>query len=489
MVKIKSFLYDLSSYLFCKTLKNIMRTFFLLLFLSFPFLVFSQNDYVIITDVLINGNKKTKEKTILRELNFAVGDTIPTADLMPLVQRSEEQVLNTGLFSKAKINIKNWDTETNQITVSIDLREMWYIYPFYIFELADRNFNVWWQEQGRSLKRVNYGGRFVYTNLTGRRDLLKAVVQFGYTKKFELSYNLPMIANSRNLGVFAEIHYSNRKEIAYITEKSKLLFKKQAGEPLLLQRFRVGGGVSYRQGADIYHTAKIIFSDNWIGDTISQVLNPDYFLNSRNRQRHFTLQYDFTIDKRDVKAYPKSGNFLSIFLQKDGVGFFDDVSTFAATGTYAHYFSFGKKITFGAKLKGRYTFTREEQPYTHVSALGYLPNYLRGYELYVMDGMDYFYTKSHLRFQLFNREINWGKYMFIPQFRLMPVKVYFAINNDIGYANAPFNGERSTLSNQWLWGRGVGLDFVVFHDKIWQFEYSFNHLGEHGFFLHFEFSF
>ena len=109
--------------------------------------------------------------------------------------------------------------------------------------------------------------------------------------------------------------------------------------------------------------------------------------------------------------------------------------------------------------------------------------------MYVIDGMDYLYAKTHFQYQIFNKEINWGKFMFIPQFRLMPLKVYIAINNDLGYANAPFNGVRSTLSNQLLWGRGVGLDFVVFQDKVWQFEYSFNNLGEHGFFLHFELTF
>jgi len=449
-----------------------MRILLLFFLLTSPLFLFSQNEQVIVTDIIIEGNKKTKERTVLRELNFAVGDTIPTVALMPNLRRSEELLLNTGLFTAAKINIKNWDTDKNQISITIELREMWYLYPFYIFELADRNFNVWWEEQGRSFKRINYGGRLAWLNLTGRRDLLKATVQFGYTKKFELSYNLPMLGKSRNLGGFAEIHYSNRKEIAYITEASKLLFKKQVGEPLLLTRFRVGAGVSYRQGLNKYHTGKIIFSDNSIGDTISQVLNPDYFLESRGRQRHFTLQYDFTLDKRDVKAYPQAGNLFSIFLQKDGFGFFDDVNAFSATSTYAHYFPLGKKISFGAKLKARYTFTRAEQPYTHV-----------------IDGMDYAYAKTHFQFQIFKREINWGKYMFIQQFRLMPLKVYLAINNDFGYANAPFNGERSTLSNEFLWGRGVGLDFVVFQDKVWQFEYSWNHLGEHGFFLHFEFSF
>lgn len=466
-----------------------MRILFLLFFLGLSHLGFSQNDLVVVKSISIEGNKKTKNRTIFRELSFAEGDTIPTAELMPRLQRSEQLILNTGLFSKAKINIKNWDTGNNTIAIVVEVREMWYFYPMYVFELADRNFNVWWEEQGRSLKRVNYGGRFSHINLTGRRDYLKTIIQFGYTKKFEVSYNLPMIGKSKNLGAFVEAHFSNRREIAYVTDSSKLLFKKEVDEPILLKRFRVGAGVSYRSGLNTYHTGKILFSDNWIGDTIATVLNPDYFLESRSRQRHFTLQYSVTIDKRDVKAYPQAGNLTSLFFQKDGFKIFDDINAFSATATYAHYFPLGKKISFGAKLKGRYTFTRKEQPYTHVSALGYYPNYLRGYELYVIDGMDYFYAKTHFQFRVFKKEINWGKYMLIPQFRLMPIKVYLAINNDFGYANAPYNGERSILSNEWLWGRGVGLDVVVFQDKLWQFEYSFNNLGEQGFFLHFELSF
>ena len=346
-----------------------MRILFLLFSLSFTQLLFSQNEQVVVTDILIEGNKKTKEKPILRELDFAFGDTIPTIDLISRLRRSEELLLNTGLFTLVRINIKIWNADTNHISINIELHEMWYLYPFYIFELADRNFNVWWEEQERSLKRINYGGRLTWLNLTGRRDLLKATIQFGYTKKFELSYNRPMLGKSQNLGGYAEIHYSNRKEIAYITKDSRLLFKRQFGEPSLLTRFRLGAGVSYRQGLNKYHTGKIIFSDNSIGDTISQTLNPDYFLESRNQQQHFTLQYAFTLDKRDVKAYPQDGNLFTLLLQKDGFGLFDDLNIFAATGTYAHYFHLGKKLSFGAKLKGRYTFTRAEQPYTHVSAL------------------------------------------------------------------------------------------------------------------------
>ena len=468
-----------------------MRTLLLFIFLLFSVGIFAQNEYVIVDQILIEGNKKTKEKTIFRELDFEIGDTIRIENLVPRLKLNEALVLNTSLFVFVKMNVKDWDTETNRVSVTIEVSEMWYLYPIPLFELADRNFTIWWSEQNRALDRVNYGLRFAAQNLTGRRDALKFVAQFGYTQKFELSYDLPMIGNSKNWGAFVDAHYSNRKEIAYITEGSRLLFQKQEDEAILLKRFRVGAGTTYRKGIFQYHTAKILYSSNWIGDSIAQVYNPDYFLDSRTRQKHFTFQYDFTVDKRDVKPYPMSGYHYSFFIQKSGFSKSEDVNTLFASASYGRYFPFGKekKHSFGARVKGRYFFTRDEPPYTHVWALGYLPDVLKGYEFYIIDGMDYALAKTHVRFQVFNREINWGKYMFIPQFKLMPMKIFFTINNDFAYVNAPFNGDRSTFSNRGLWGGGIGLDLVVFYDKIWQFEYSFNHLGERGFYLSWEFSF
>jgi len=401
-------------------------------------------------------------------------DTIRIENLVPRLKINEALVLNTSLFVFVKMNVKDWNTESNRVTVTIEVSEMWYLYPIPLFELADRNFTIWWSEQNRALDRVDYGLKFAAQNLTGRRDALKFVIQFGYTPKFEISYDLPMIGNSKNWGAFVDAHYSNRKEIAYITEGSRLLFQKQEDEAIMLKRFRVGGGTTYRKGIFQYHTAKILYSSNWIADSIAQVYNPDYFLDSRTQQKHFTFHYHY-----------------SFFIQKSGFSKSEDVNTLFASASYGRYFPFGKekKHSFGARVKGRYFFTRDEPPYTHVWALGYLPDVLKGYEFYIIDGMDYALAKTHVRFQIFNKEINWGKYMFIEQFRLMPMKIYFTINNDFAYVNAPYNGERSTFSNRGLWGGGIGLDLVVFYDKIWQFEYSFNHLGERGFFLSWEFSF
>jgi len=473
----------------CYGLKAIVSLIILLFFNCMIADVLIAQDKLVVIQIELEGNKRTKERVILRELDFSIGDTLSLNNLSVRSESNEQLVMNTSLFTEVQIEfiiIKG-----QQAKALITVREFWYIFPLVLFKLADRNFSIWWTEQNRSLERVNYGMRFFHHNLTGRRDRLRLITQVGYLKQIDLAYDLPMVGDKENLGVFADIHFSNQKEVAYITQDSRLKFFKEEEEPILLKRFRVGAGLTYRDGIFKYHTGKLFYSSSWIGESIA-ALNPAYFLNGINQQQHFTLQYDFTIDKRDVKAYPIKGYQVSLFAQKDGFGFkHEDVNTLSAVASYARFFPLGKqqKHSFGAKLQGRYTFNRSEQPYTHISAIGYSPNVLKGYEFYVIDGLDYVYLKTHFRIRLLKKDINWGKWVFLQQFRYMPLKIFFTINNDVGYVNAPYNKAKSTLSNEFLWGRGVGIDFLLYYDKLWRFEYSFNNLGERGLFFSWELAF
>lgn len=459
-------------------------------FLYFSILLYGQQDTIYtIAQIEIEGNKRTKEAVILRELDFELGDTIHAINLSNRLETNQKWVMNTSLFTEVIIKIE--PISGTEMKAVVQVREFWYIFPLVLFKLADRNFSIWWSEQNRSLDRVNYGMRFFHHNLTGRRDRLRLITQIGYLKVLELAYDLPMVGDNENLGVFADIHFSNQKEVAYVTEGSRLKFFGEPEEPILLRRFRIGAGATYRDGLFKYHTGKLFYSSSSIGESIA-ALNPEYFLNGLTAQQHLTLQYDFTIDRRDVKVYPIKGYKLSLFAQKDGFGFdHEDVNVLWTVASYSRFFALGKqqKHSFGAKIQGRYTFNRSEQPYTHVSAIGYIPNVLKGYEFYVVDGMDYLYLKTHFRIRLLQKEINWGKWVFLQQFRYMPLKVYFTINNDVGYVNAPFNQIKSTLSNEVLWGRGVGLDILLYYDKLLRFEYSFNHLGERGLFFSWELAF
>ena len=104
----------------------------------------------------------------------------------------------------------------------------------------------------------------------------------------------------------------------------------------------------------------------------------------------------------------------------------------------------------------------------------------------MIDGLDYGYWKNSIRFQLLKKEINWGEYMPIPQFKVMPFRIYLSLNQDLGIVNTPFYAQGNPLANRWLWSGGLGLDMITYYDKVIQIQYTINHLREKGLFLHFK---
>ncbi|MCR9286553.1 MAG: BamA/TamA family outer membrane protein [Bacteroidetes bacterium] len=444
-------------------------------------------DYVFIENIEVTGQKRTKPNIILRELDITVGDTISLSNLTERIEWNQQLLMNTGLFTKAKINFKNWEGGTNRVRLLIEVSENWFVYPVPIFELADRNFNVWWETYNHSLKRVNFGVRFYHINLTGRKDLMKLVAQYGFTQKYEIEYTLPFINKKQSLGLFTNFLYTRNKELGYTTLENKLQFFRD-DEDVLLKRFRGGLGIIHRPDLFFSQSLVLNYHQNELHESVPLELNDDFFLDGL-KQRYFSLIYETSLDRRNIRAYPTKGYFLSFLAQKDGFGFFDNLNAFYLTGYAEKYFLLNEKWNLRQTAKGRIALVREKQPYNNSVALGYELDYIRGYEFYVIDGLDYAYSKTSLRFRLASWKYDFGKYMPIKAFKVMPIKLYLAVNNDFGFVNNPFYGENNSLSNELLWGYGVGLDLVIYNDKVFQFEYSANRLGEHGFFLHWEFNF
>lgn len=460
-----------------------LSLFFLLLL--FPLLTFAQFDYVFIDSIQIKGNKKTKDRIILREMKIEVGDSIHINELNRTLELNEKLILNAGLFTWGKINIKTWDPLTNRITLLIELAEAWYIYPFPIFELADRNFNVWWGEQNRSFKRVNYGLRINHHNTTGHNDPAKLVVQAGYTQKYELRYTLPPLNDRQTYGITAELFYAKNREIGYTTTENKLLFERRENE-FPEQRFRAGVSFVFRPKFRSFHFFKIGFQQNTISDFVITDLNPNYFMDGNTRQRFIHFRYEYVYENRDIIPYPLSGNFLSVALEKEGIGIFGERNGFYLTGKFAQYLSFKKKWSVELIGKGMVSLVRTEQPYNKYKALGYFGDYLRGYELYVIDGLDYGYFKTSLRYELINERLKVGDLLPVKLLRWVPLRIYFTMNSDAGYVNDPQFHQENPLTNQWLWGGGFGLDINIFYGSTFQVEYSINHLKEKGLFLHYK---
>jgi outer membrane protein assembly factor BamA len=462
--------------------------FFLFSFLTLLVNASAQSvDYFVVSDIVIKGNKRTKPNVIFNELDFAIGDTIYTSELPIRKKENEKRLLGTALFTGAILNISKWNIEDGTTNIVIALQENWYIYPSLIFELADRNFNVWWTDQNRDFSRVNYGLSIDHINVTGRKDKLKLKVQQGYTRKYELKYNYPYI--SQTWGAFGEIFFANQKEIGYTTNDNKTVFEKRDDERILLRRFRTGLGANYRPDVYQFHDFKLEYHQNSIDDVIAEDVAPDYFLNGETSQRYFALKYDFSYDKRIFNLYPEGGFMFFGNITKEGLGIFDDFNNLSVAVGVEKYFQLGERWIWGGRIKAKTNLIRNTVAFANNTGLGYGNDLVRGYELYVVDGTDWALAKTSLRYRLYKKNMNWGKYMLLQQFKQMNLRIFLRANLDFGFVNEPTYKDSNTLNNRFLVGYGPAVDMLLYHTFIMSFEYSFNHLGEGGLFLSSSFNF
>lgn len=441
--------------------------------------------HLIINNIVLEGLDRTKEDILLRELNITQGDTILLPALTETLEENKKRILSTALFNLVSINVKNWEGENADIHISV--REAWYIYLTPIFELADRNFNVWWNEQGRSFDRVNYGLRLDHINLTGRRDYLKLKFQRGYTRKYEAKYIRPFVNEAKTIGLRAEIFYSDNRELSYITQENKPVFYQSADEKKLLERFRTGIGVDHRPSLYFSQGVRLEYHNNGVNREVAD-LNPNYFLDDDIRLKFFLLQYFIDYDRRNFFIYPDAGYKISLDIKKEGFDLAGKYNNLPITLGVEAYHSLNEKNILSARLKARTSPIRETLAFANNTGLGYGEDYVSGYELYVMDGRDFFYGKFAYSLKIFEKVIS-VPYMPVKQFKLNAIKAYLRWQTDIAYVNEPTYISTNFLNNRWLIGYGPALDIILYNNYLIKFEYTSNHLNERGLYIHTDISF
>ncbi len=442
-------------------------------------------EYVYVDSISIAGNYKTRDFVILREMSIREGDTILVDELSGRIAQSEQMIMNTGLFNRAGISFKAWEGETNRVELLVTVEETWFLYPIPIFELADRNFNVWWVEQNRSLKRTNYGMDFAHINVTGRNDRLKAAVKYGYTRRYELAYNIPYINEAKTLGFSVMTDYIRNREVNYQTRDNKQEFFEQEDD-FVYARFRTQLGLVYRPAVKSFHRFTLGFQQTQVGEEIAKLHNPEFFLGGRRSMRFASFRYEFLQEGRDVAAYPWEGYYLSGELLKEGLGLFGERDGMTIRAGAGRYLPLNRRWSMALEARGKLSLIRTQQPYRENRALGFGADRIRGYEYYIIDGLDMGLLKSSLRFRFLDKALNFGKLMPIDAFKRMPFRLHLSFNSDFGYVNAPHASPElnNFLNNRALWGGGIGLDIVLYYNKVIQIEYSYNDLLESGLFLH-----
>ncbi len=470
-----------------KSLKNGLFWLFFV-FIAFPYTLFANQTDTIpstlvrIDSISIHGNRRTMESYALRELNVRVGDLLPRVGLAEKLEFDRLLLLNTRLFTRVVMEVVLLEADSSRLHLHYTVYESLYIFPIPVFELADRNFNVWWSEFNRSLDRVNYGIDVSHINFTGRADVFKMAAIFGYSNKYSIAYKTPYINRKQTIGFQTSVSYSRSREVAFDTEENKLKFEVNPND-WQITRWYANAGITWRPHIFSRHSLVAEYHLNRVSENIASDLNPNFFLNGQTQQRHISLIYNLVIDYRDIHPYPLSGYRWVFEVRGNGLLPSDDLRLFRFYAEYNKYFSFNKRLSLQTIFKARTSLPRRQPPYFNNQALGYGGNFVRGYEYFVADGLDFGLVKASFHIELINKALDLSRLIPFRSFNVLPLKIYFSLNNDLGYAQDPWYGANNSLSNRILYGYGFGLDIVAFYNSTARFEYSWNDLGHGGFYL------
>tara|TARA_B100001057_G_scaffold225309_1_gene225630 strand:+ start:1929 stop:3311 length:1383 start_codon:yes stop_codon:yes gene_type:complete len=456
-----------------------MRLILIFLIVIFAFTSYSQEVFII-KSIEIEGIKATKRATVFRELSFQIGDSLTLKEFNGKLKQSELNIGSQWLFNFVDI-VPSYNQ--NEININIEVVERWYVWPYPILEISERNFNVFWDSLQNSnytdFSRLNYGVFLNWYNFRGRNELLKLKFRKGYKEHYLFEYDIPYINKSKTLGTILNVELFRMKQFHYKTIDNSLLYKSYDEQYFL--NLNSVFTLQYKKDLNLTHRLSIKHSWFEVPKEI-QILNPNFLGNDKDDFEFSTLEYNYENEKRNSISYPTKGSFNKVLISAHRSQN-EDFNNFKIIAKTENHFMLKPRWLIGNSVKAK-AQTNTTLPYILNESLGF-EDYLRGYEYYVIDGEHYAMTKTAVKYELVSNQKLDVPYLKMEQFKKSYYSFYFSIFADMGVVINNQYADQNTLNNTFLFSQGVSLDFVTYYDKLLRLEYSRNHLNEFGFFIHF----
>lgn len=434
----------------------------------------SNEDYYHIYNVYITGNKITRDKVILQEANLHAEDSIAKKDIQDILKKSRNRIYNLGLFNEVTVSFQ--EKNPPYILVDIVVTERWYIWPVPVFELRDRNLNIWWQH--KSLKRVSYGITGGIENFRGRNESIALSLTTGYSKAAILVYDIPNVNYTYRIGLNMMGIYSQRKELVYATTKGKEQFYKQHLTPSrTYQTFRIASTkrITLLRKLEAYAQYRAI----QISDSVL-VFNPEYLLSKHTSINYGKVGLKYWDNHVDIVEYPLKGYTYSVETQWAGLGS-QRFNTFKAFFNYQLYGKIAGKRHFWKYEGNSAWLSQKALPFEEYLFMGY-DDVVRGNEYYVQQGHAKALQSLEYRYVLIPRKIYPMRWMFIRQFRNLPWAAYFTAFTDAGYM---YNRQHiaNPLVNRTIYGYGLGLNILAPYGTVIKIDHSWNQFNENNWYV------
>lgn len=432
---------------------------------------------IIIRSIIIIGNNTTKTDIVTREITFNYLDTLTEAALHKKMHLSQQNLMNTGLFNF--VDIRKLNIDSTQADIYVMLTERWYFWPIPLFEIADRNFNIWWKT--KNPHHLNFGTYLIKYNFRGRRETLQAKIQFGFSQQFALQYDLPYLNKKQTLGMGFVAYVTRNHEIYYGSENNKLLFYRD-DKNFVRKDFQFRYNFAYRPNIYNLHKVEMRYYNANVQDTITKIATR-YFTNNTNKAQILTAAYNFDRDRRDYKTYALKGYRFTLDVSKIGFGLLkNENSNYTKIEVTAEkHQTITKKLNYAIYGKGKWTNTNDV-PYYLQRGLGFL-DVVRGYDYYVIDGQQFALFKNGFKYELFsNKKVELEPFK-NDRFRKAFYAFYVDVFADAGYVSDNLYETKNKLANQWLYGYGAGIHFITIYDIVLRAEVARNANKETGFYI------
>ncbi len=391
----------------------------------------------VVRNITIRGNETTKDFVILREMSVRPGSRATEE----AIQYDRNRIYSLGLFN----NVQIWIQPLSGVDADllVEVHERWYIFPYPIFGLRDRDWS-----------KVYYGVGLIHTNFLGRNEKLAASLVLGYNPSISLSYRNPFLDDTGTSFLEASLSYNK------VRNRSTTLL---AGESDFDERhFSTGLTLGKRFG--IQHTI-------WLSVGYEVVDLSDHVplrtLSPTGVDKYPIVSLGYSYDTRDLAIYPTYGTFFRASVTKNGV-----------PGADVNYVRYAADVRRYVPLTGSLVITG--RIFTDVFAAGRLPEYnhvyfgygerIRGHFKEILEGENIFGMSSELRMPII--PIRYFTVGFLPPaFNLWKFGVLASIFGDAGttwYRGQPL------ATNRLVKGYGAGIDILFAYDAVLRLEYALN---------------
>lgn len=423
-----------------------MKNFFLLLTLissivygqKVDTLRLSAGQSIVIDSILIKGNSITEDFIILRELTFEEGDTVDHK----ILEYNRERVYSLALFNYVDFFVIN---ESSKNKLLIEVFEKWYLYPIPFLYFNEDNF-----------KNATYGISFLLQNFRGRNESISAYLAFGYDPTYSLRYTNPWLNYKHKIILRTALSYQDFGNKSYNAED---LYGDDFEYKIVSVDLTLGKRLN--QFNELY----LHLGYNYVEAPASGL--PQITASGNAVDRIPYLGFEYLHDTRDLKLFPREGNYSSVQFLHNG---FDNQNI--SYNIFRFDFRQYRELFHNLTVRWRFDYRNAfgpTVPFYDYSYLGY-DEYVRGHRDNDEEGKQRLLGSAEFSYTLIKE---WKLSLDLPVLPKSLTSTRIGVNINIFVdAGTTFNEFEELFLNRFNSGYGLGLNILFLPHNSIRFEYA-----------------